>query len=240
MKAPKRSGKFFELLMLLLMLLIWSCSATQVNPVQDAALRARIESIKKAAILKPDVQIVRKKYAGEFEPQLDEDQTVATLLEPLVVDQFTQLGLATSDAKLPPETGQIIQSAYDQIDYVTERKIEHPAMDAAFALGPELAATTRKLGAEAVVFVNLRAWARSGAGSATELALKTLLAMGTGIVISKEDSARALLVIILVDGKTGEIIWWGHGFESWEMGIPDFGTEDLSNVVAKAFAQFPR
>ena len=44
----------------------------------------------------------------------------------------------------------------------------------------------------------------------------------------------------IVDGKTGEIIWWGQGFESWEMGIPDFGTEDLSNVVAKAFAQFPR
>ena len=65
MKAPKRSGKFFELLMPLLMLLIWSCSATQVNPVQDAALRARLESIKKAAILKPDVQIERKKYAGE-------------------------------------------------------------------------------------------------------------------------------------------------------------------------------
>ena len=113
-------------------------------------------------------------------------------------------------------------------------------MDAAFALGPELAATTRKLGADTVVFVNLRAWARSGAGSATELALKTLLAMGTGVVISKEDSARALLVIVLVDGKTGEIIWWGQGFESWEMRIPDFGTEDLSNVVAKAFAQFPR
>ena len=172
MKAPKRSGKFFELLMPLLMLLIWSCSATQVNPVQDAALRARLESIKKAAILKPDVQIERKKYAGEFEPQLEEDQTVATRLQPLVVDQFTQLGLAASDAKLPPETGQVIQSAYDQIDYVIERKIEHRTMDAAFALGPELAATTRKLGAEAVVFVNLRAWARSGAGSATELALK--------------------------------------------------------------------
>ncbi len=85
MKAPKRSGKFFELLMPLLMLLIWSCSATQVNPVQDAALRARLESIKKAAILKPDVQIERKKYAGEFEPQLEEDQTVATRLQPLVV-----------------------------------------------------------------------------------------------------------------------------------------------------------
>jgi hypothetical protein len=174
MKAPKRSGKFFELLMPLLMLLIWSCSATQVNPVQDAALRARLESIKKAAILKPDVQIERKKYAGEFEPQLEEDQTVATRLEPLVVDQFTQLGLAASDAKLPPETGQVIQSAYDQIDYVIERKIEHPTMDAAFALGPELAATTRKLGAEAVVFVNLRAWARSGAGSACCPEIRTL------------------------------------------------------------------
>src|SRR6266849_7763152 len=136
MKAPKRSGKFFELLMPLLMLLIWSCSATQVNPVQDAALRARLESIKKAAILKPDVQIERKKYAGEFEPQLEQDQTVATRLQPLDVDQVTQLGLAASDAKLPPETGQVIQSAYDQIDYETERKIEHPTMDAAFALRP--------------------------------------------------------------------------------------------------------
>jgi len=91
-----------------------------------------------------------------------------------VVDQFTQLGLATSDAKPPPETGQVIQSAYDQIDYVTERKIEHPTMDAAFALGPGLAATTRKLGADAVVFVNLRAWARSGAGSACCPEIRTL------------------------------------------------------------------
>lgn len=150
MKSRKRSSKFFELLMPLLMLLIWSCSTTQVNSVQDAALRARLESIKKAAI-KPDVQIERKKYAGEFEPQLDEDQTVATRPELLVVDQFTRLGFASSDAKLAPGTGQMIQSAYDQLDYVAQRKIEHPTMDAAFPPGPELAATTRKLGAEAVV-----------------------------------------------------------------------------------------
>src|SRR5260370_17924382 len=100
---------------------------------------------KKPQSSKPDVKIERKKYGGEFEPHLEEDQTVATRLEPLVVDQFTQLGLATSDAKLPPETGQVIQSVYDQIDYVTERKIEHPTMDAAFALGPRLAVTTPTL-----------------------------------------------------------------------------------------------
>ena len=161
------------------------------------------------------VQIERKKYAGEFEPQLDEDQAVAARLEPLVADQIAQFGFTANEAKLPPGTGQIIQSAYDQIDYVTERKLDQPTMDASFALGPEFAATTGKLGADALVFVNLRAWARSGAGAATEWALKFMLAAGTGVIISKSDNARALLVMVLVDGKTGEIIWWGQGFESW-------------------------
>jgi hypothetical protein len=239
MQAPKNSAQFVALLMPPLMLLLCSCSTTQVNPVQDAAVRARIASVKKVAILKPDVQIERKKYAGEFEPQLDEDQAVATRLEPLVVDQFMQRGFTAGDAKLPAATGQMIQSAYDQINYVTERKLEHPTMESAFSLGAEFTTTTSKLGAQAVVFVNLRAWARSGAGSATELALKALLAAGTGVVISKSDSAQALLVLVLVDGKTGEIIWWGQGFESWGLGVPDFGTDDLANLVTKALAQFP-
>ncbi len=129
---------------------------------------------KKPQSSNPTFRLSARSTRERFAPQLEEDQTVATRLEPLVVDQFTQLGLATSDAKPPPETGQVIQSAYDQIDYVTERKIEHPTMDAAFALGPELAATTRKLGADAVVFVNLRAWARSGAGSACCPEIRTL------------------------------------------------------------------
>lgn len=237
MTTPKRIALSPALLGGLLVLLS-GCAGTAITPYyQHAQFHAHSPAIKTVAVATPNVTLVRRGVgsAGRLHP---DEQRVADELRALVVSALSNRGFATKTPEVTRETRDHLRRAYKLIDY-DQTKALHSTPGGTYELGPEIAAVAEQAGADAVIFVAFKGVTRSGASVATELTLKFMIGIGTGVTVPKDPSGAAILVVTLADGKSGEVLWEERVAEIWNILIPDFDRQELAEMVNKVFAKFP-
>ncbi len=222
-----------------LLLVLAGCAATANTPrYEHAQVSARAAAIKSVAIATPDVYLVRKGI-GSAERLYADDQRVADELRGLVAAALSQRGVTTTDVELEDDTRTQLRSAYDVINYEQLSAEQHSTLGGRYDLGPDVAAVAERAGAHGIVFVVFKGATRTGGSVAAEVALKTLIGASTGVILFKEPNGAALLIVTLVDGKTGEVLWEDRVGETWSTLIPDFDRDDLAAMVKNVFATFP-
>jgi hypothetical protein len=220
-----------------------ACSCTSVNVApENPETRTRLQVIRSVVVIAPDVQLVRRVIGGTEEPLHDEDALAATNLAALVGNELSSHGFQTKQSLAADKAPNSIQSVYDQISYEEKYELEHPTLRSLSNLGSAAASLGKQTGSDAIVFVKFTGYKRLGGSIAGEAAKATLVTITTmGIYTPPKDpNTAAELAVMMVDSKTGDVLWSNMASEVWIITMPDFGPSDLEKMVTKVFANFPQ
>ncbi len=197
-------------------------------------------------MLPADVSVVRVTYGGQETLEGKEELEVEVDLARLVAETLAQRGfevravsVTASESPALRFQAEQIQSAYDGVRGViwapstaangTVRRCD---------LGPAVRSLASR-GADAVVFVRLSGFMRSGGSIAGEAAPKILI-MVAGGVAAQNPIAHAELEAALVDAATGELLWANRTSRDYWGYIPvDYDERDLAKLVDELFEPFP-
>lgn len=216
--------------------LVYGCAT---NAPVDPQVVEQIHSSKHVAVVAPDVQLVRHPLSGSDEQLRVEDAQAVSDLGSLVTAELSQRGFDAKNAGLTDTTTSSIQSAYDHIAYQQRWEQDHPTLRNDSSLAPDVSLIAHQSGVDALMFVRLQGFKRSGGSVAAEVGVNLLLAVGP-LVPTKTPNASAELTLTLVDGKKGTILWENQVQENWGLTMPSFGSTDIAALVTKAFETFPQ
>ena len=209
-----------------LLLIFSACAGPKFT--QHSDFDARIELIKTVGVVRPNVNVIRKKWGGVRELLPKEAARVENELTVLVANELTRRGfeVKTSQTGGTPES----QALNDIYVYVRDRadRAKHRQM----AQGAKT---------DAIVFVSFQGSTRSGSDVAGEVAVKTLVAILTlGLVMQfAEPPGGALITMAFIEGTTGEVLWERQAGTA-PMFPPDFSQKELAELVEDLFAPFKR
>ena len=187
---------------------------------QHPDFKTRIGLIQTVGVVRPDSNVIRKKWGGFQEPMPEESARVKQELTALVASELTRRGFEVKTWQISGPSSLALADNYAR----DGRKYREMALQA---------------GTKALVFVSFQGWTRPGSDVAGEVAIKTLIAILTlGIVTQfAEPPGAARITMTFVDGATGEVLWERQTGTA-PMFPPDFSQKELAELVEDLFAPF--
>jgi len=225
---------------LLLLVLSASGCATSEQPVGRSDFAARRQNIKTVAIVQPDVKIIKKVVGNPEQPLTEDDARVATELMTLLSHEFSDRSFKVQVANLDSESHDRTQSAYDQISYGQLNDAQHPTLTVPKNVGgaTDIARSNK---VDAVVFTAFQGVTRSHGSVAAEVATDVVVAVATmGIIVpAKSPNGADQLLVVLVDGADGNVLWQNQSTETWPVEVPTFEDKDIAPMMTAVFEKFP-
>lgn len=207
------------------LLALFACAGPKFTQHPD--FKTRIGLIQTVGVVRPDSNVIRKKWGGSQESLGEESVRVKKELTVLVASELTRRGF---EVKTWQTTGSSESQALTSIYAYSGNYVRD---------GGTYREMAQQAKTDALVFVSFQGWTRPGSDVAGEVAVKTLIALLTlGIVMQfAEPSGGALITMAFVDGATGEVLWERQTGTA-PMLPPDFSQKELAELVEDLFAPF--
>ena len=249
-RARFRKNPQYHVYLPLISLLLAACSTTK--PSLPEAQLAKLHSLRKVAILPPQVEVYSVAVGGAKEQLTQQELQVTNELIDSVRQQLADQGRdaqATGvGTKKADDAEQLFRDTWLRETYDRIAQGLHPAPPttaAAFAadLGAEAKAVTQELGADGLILIRCHAEQRTRGSVAGEMATKLLVGIATaGMFMPPGDPAGTIVVdAALVDGGSGNVVWSNTAGDFKMAFMADsFDKSVLDGVVKKLFATLPK
>jgi hypothetical protein len=223
------------LCVLIFALFIGGCTINSTDPVyQTPQLGMPANLQKTVVVVPPEVQVSRQSFGDVHENLPEVEESVAKDLTALIATQMTQHGFDAKSTQFRDEDQPAIRHAYG--------KLSQAVLTQQFTLGKGTAPLAERAATNYVMFVWFRGFTRSGGDKAGEIGKAVAIGMLTAgvFVPERKPSGEADLDVALVQGSSGEILWWQHEHsEDRSMSSPRFDQQELADQVQEVFSKFP-
>ncbi|MBN1586052.1 MAG: hypothetical protein JW937_01330 [Candidatus Omnitrophica bacterium] len=216
------------------------CGMKWVHP----DFEARSAQISRVAVVPMEIDVYKLTFGGEHEPMPEEiaqltENSIETLEQTFSDKGYEIKKLDLSDAALlaDPELrdayhklkGQYSQALKD-ISKRTKKKFE-------YKVGPEINILADEADTDALVFVAIDAFKKTGGQIAKDMAKTVLIGVLTGSVMIHNTSAANMLVG-MIDGNNGDILWLNNN--ATEQAVNVSNQEKSSKVLSRVVKKYPR
>ncbi len=225
------------------------CTGTGCTPTttvrkhpQFAERRAKISSV---AVVPPEVEVIRVVFKGDNEPLPEDAARITTKLPDLIAGELRRRGFTVKDACLDEQhfgtapdlrfqttqAQQAFSTASAQM-YQTVAMKKPEAENCQSTLGPGVNPLADHANVDALIFVKMGGFKKSGGEVAKDVAM-TVLFLAIGAIVTQPTQGAGIR-IALVDGATGDVLWANVAGTSG-----DFEGAGLHKLIGETFKEFP-
>lgn len=221
------------------------CATARVHSV----FKERQRSIHVVAALPPDVTVYRLTFKGDHELLHEHVPPMTATVIREIETSFRQKGYTVPH--LDPADPQLTQdpqlrSAIFNAQQVFAKRLEEIHRHWRFAtfdhtIGPEVNQFADLARSDALVFSRCEGVKKSGGEIARDVAKTTLIAAATlGGLLVIYPTAATIVQIGVVDGDTGELLWYHSNLNTDQARFDPTNTKKLAKVVRGLLKPFPR
>lgn len=223
------------------------CTTTiRLNP----HFQERREKIKTIGAIPGEAEITFVKFKGDNERMREEEARVCRDIEEAVREELVKQGFTVSDQRITIDSGSASSLNEDErfkltalqkaADLTFGKLYDKPAYSSACTLsvGAEAEVNTfaDKLKSDAVVFVRMAGFRKSGgqqSADMTKTCLIAALSLGSSVVVYYPEGGA--MMVMLVDGNNGEVLWANTAGSQGSI-----ADNAMVSMVKAAFKGFPK
>jgi len=208
------------------------CATHRVHP----DFKERHERISAIAILPPDLDVFRVTFRGDRDPMPEITSTASKTIEEAIQDRLKEKGYIVHSIDLNEATlaeKPDVRAALHTVHTLYQKVLEEIAKGRwdrfTHSLGPEVNVLADHSQSDALILIKGIGVKKTGGEIARELFFTALF--GTPFLPSE-----TLLLIGLVDGDTGDLLWFHY---NQNVGVDPADSERLRSLVQAILAPFP-
>lgn len=217
------------------------CATYKMHP----EFKERRKSIKTVSALPPDVEVYRLTFGGKKEPMYELYPQVSKGTMEALEGVFTEKGyriqpLDLSEAALEAEPGlratlYTLHEVYKKTLVDIQKRRQKKFI---YSLGAQVNSLADRANADALLLVKWEAYKKSGGEIAKDMIKTVLIAAATlGNVIAIMPPSYATAHFALVDGNTGEILWYHHNLNNIAVNVERH--DQLTVAISRMVQPFP-
>lgn len=217
------------------------CATYRMHP----EFKERQKSLLTVAALPPDVEVYRLTFDGKKEPmyELYPQVSKGTLeaLEGVFAEkgyQIRSLDLSEATLETKPELRSMLYNIREAYKKTLVDIRKRPYDKFLYSLGPQVNPLADRANADALLLIKWEAYKKSGGEIAKDIAKAILIAAATlGNVVAIMPPSYATAHFALVDGNTGEILWYHHNLNNMAVNVEVH--EQLTLAISRMIKPFP-
>ena len=220
--------------------LLAACATSRAFP----ELEARRGRITRIAVLPPAATFKRITFQGDDPRMTAEEGTARASLPEMIAAKLREHGLVATDGS-PPQGSDLafqtaeLQAVFDQALGELIRASVQPAAQGHRSLGSQAARVAGPLNADALMLARVEGFSKSGGEIAKDFAKSLAVGVATfGLFIPVEPTSGSAIVVALVDGDNGDVLW-SNMAHSTNSGVAPSNLQALVNVALGSFPSGP-
>jgi hypothetical protein len=207
--------------------------------------KERQKSLRTVAALPPDVEVYRLTFGGKKEPMYELYPQVSKGTIEALEGVFTEKGyqiqpLDLSEAALEakPELRTTLYTIHEVYKKTLEDIRKRRQKKFIYTLGTQVNPLADRANADALLLVKWEAYKKTGGEIAKDIVKTVLIAAATfGNVLVLTPPSFATAHFVLVDGSTGEILWYHHNLNNIAVNVERY--DQLTVAVGGMLRPFP-
>ncbi|GIW42220.1 MAG: hypothetical protein KatS3mg076_2797 [Candidatus Binatia bacterium] len=226
-----------------------SVSACTTTVRKHPGFEERRKELRSVAVMPPEVEIVRVVFRGDNEELREEAEAVSQRLAELLEAELRRRGFEVKPVRLAePELSQDADLRFELTQiratfaeksaemFQVGRMSKSEALAYEASLGPSVNRFADRAGVDALCFVRMAGWKKSGGEIARDWTMTLLLGAATaGGLVRVPHAKGAGIEVALVDGTTGDVLWANAAGK-----YGDFEGKGLESMVEDLFEGFPK
>ena len=217
------------------------CATYQVHP----EFKDRQKSFKTLACIPPDVEVYRLTFAGDKESMYDLCPLVAKYTTDELKRVFEEKGytmqsldLSESTLAQQPELRTSLHTVQELYKKTLEDIAKRRQKKFTYTIGPEINPFADRAQTDALLLVKWVAYKKTGGEIAKDIAKSILIAAATlGNVVPVFNFSEGLTQLAVVDGSTGDILWYHHNFGRTAVNVSE--ENQVKRAIREVIGPFP-